>query len=172
MPHKDATDSIVRCYQLYKQKMYHIAFSILNDPFQAEDAVMDALEKLLKQGKGIPDPDAASAKHLIIKVTRSAAIDIYRKNRRRAENEYLAADEPMAAETVDESADPALINDEMPSVLLHLPPKYQEILYLKYVRESSTQEIAQATGLSEAAVRKRLQRGLEMIRGGRFTGIE
>lgn len=33
-------------FELYEQKMYHIAFSILHNEWQAEDAVMDAFEKI------------------------------------------------------------------------------------------------------------------------------
>ena len=39
---KDDFDDIISLFRLYEQKMYHIAYAILHDSFQAEDAVMDA----------------------------------------------------------------------------------------------------------------------------------
>ncbi len=49
--------------------------------------------------------------------------------------------------------------------LLLLPTKYREILLLHYVEGYQGREIAEMLGLSEAAVRKRLERGREKLRG-------
>lgn len=76
---KDNIDTIVSLFRLYEQKMYHIAFAILHDSYQAEDAVMDAFVRLLDRNYPIHDPASREAKSLVIQVIRSSAIDIYRK---------------------------------------------------------------------------------------------
>ena len=38
---------IERCYKLYEQKMYHVAYCILRDEGLAEDAVQEAFLKLI-----------------------------------------------------------------------------------------------------------------------------
>lgn len=48
MLRKTTADRIETLFELYEQKMYRIAFSILNDEGQAEDAVIAAFEKILK----------------------------------------------------------------------------------------------------------------------------
>ena len=76
--HKDDVDTVVSLFQLYEQKMYHIAFAILHDCHQAEDAVMDAFVRLLERKYRIGDPASPETKSLVIQVIRSSAIDIYR----------------------------------------------------------------------------------------------
>ena len=44
---KDGISDIISVFNMYEQKMYHIAYAILHDSYQAEDAVMDAFVRLL-----------------------------------------------------------------------------------------------------------------------------
>lgn len=78
----DDIDGILALFQLYEQKMYHITYAILHDSHLAEDAVMDAFVKMLEHNYRIEDPKSDASKRLVIAVTRSAAIDLYRKNKR------------------------------------------------------------------------------------------
>ena len=48
-------DKIVKLYELYEQKMYGVAFSVLHDSWQAEDAVSEAFVKLIKNIRKIKD---------------------------------------------------------------------------------------------------------------------
>ena len=50
-------------------------------------------------------------------------------------------------------------------IKLLLPFKYREVLLLHYVEGYQGREIAGMLGLSESAVRKRLERGREKLRG-------
>lgn len=97
---KDTVETIVSLFRLYEQKMYHIAFAILHDSCQAEDAVMDAFVRLLDRNYPIHDPASRKAKSLVIRVIRSSAIDIYRKNWK--EREYVAIDEQAAENLIGE----------------------------------------------------------------------
>ena len=81
---REAAERLISLFRLYEQKMYHIAYAILNDSYQAEDAVMEAFVRLLERDYTIDDPASDKTKGLIIQVARSAAIDQYRKNRREA----------------------------------------------------------------------------------------
>ena len=92
---KDGISDIISVFNMYEQKMYHIAYAILHDSYQAEDAVMDAFVRLLERQYSIEDPAANATKRLIIQVTRSAAIDLYRKNSRETERQTLV-DDPSA----------------------------------------------------------------------------
>ena len=86
------TDRIISTFEMYEKKLYHIAYAILADTWQAEDAVMDAFVRLLEKRYRITDPSSDSTKRLIIKLVRSAAIDIYRKNQADRERQTLAED--------------------------------------------------------------------------------
>lgn len=82
MPTLKPIDAIERLFALYEQQMYRIAFAVLKDEGQAEDAVMSAFERVVRH-QGVPcDPDSSHAQHLMASMARQCAIDIYRKNSR------------------------------------------------------------------------------------------
>lgn len=159
----DNTAQINDVFQMYKQKMYHIAFAILHDPYQAEDAVMNAFVRMLERNYKLEDPSSDKTKRLIITVTRTAAIDLYRKNQRERERESLS-DEPKE-ELRDAMLWSACENDgDLQELLDALPVLYREVLIERFIKDRSTQETARALGISEATVRKRQERALRMMR--------
>ena len=103
---RDNVDTVVSLFQLYEQKMYHIAFAILRDSYQAEDAVMDAFVRLLDRNYPIGDPASREAKSLVIQIIRSSAIDLYRKNRKERERQVLAEVHPAGQVPVPHQTDP------------------------------------------------------------------
>lgn len=157
-------DPIVECFNRYEKKMYHIAYSILHDTHQAEDAVMDAFLKLLKRKQPIGDPESDETKRLIIQTIRSSSIDLYRKNQRRRAREISIEDTEQEPAVSDDD----LIN-EFPREVLNdlvgeLPEKYGVVIFERFYNGLSVRETALALGLSEAAVRKRQERALQMLR--------
>ena len=160
---KDNTAQINEVFQLYKQKMYHIAFAILHDSYQAEDAVMNAFVRMLERNYKIDEPTSDKTKKLIITVTRTAAIDLYRKNLREREKQSLT-DEPQE-QLRDTMIWSAYENDgDVQELLDSLPRLYREVLVERFVKDQSTLETALALGVSEATVRKRQERALRMMR--------
>ena len=54
--------------------------------------------------------------------------------------------------------------DEIWDAVRSLEPKYRTVIYLFYFEDMSAREIAKATGLTEAAVLKRLSRARKKLR--------
>jgi RNA polymerase sigma-70 factor (ECF subfamily) len=160
---KDGVEEIVSLFNLYEQKMYGIAFSILNDSYLAEDAVMDAFVRLLEKQYRIDDPASDASTNLIIQVTRHAAIDLYRKNKREQERMNLSDDPASRADarTIETSIGTEI---EIKSMIGNLPPKYRDVLYYRFIKDCSTAETAAALTISPGAVRKRQERALNMLR--------
>jgi len=52
-------------------------------------------------------------------------------------------------------------HNRLVQIILELPPKYVNILILKYSHDLNTKEIAKIVGISGSNVRKRIQRGRE-----------
>lgn len=71
------SEKLERLFELYEKKMYATAFQILQDVGQAEDAVQDAFIRVMSHMNQIKSPESQETKHFMIKVIRSAAIDIY-----------------------------------------------------------------------------------------------
>ena len=161
--HRDDQDRIIALFRRYEQKMYHIAYAILHDSYQAEDAVMDAFVRLLERDYVIGDPASDETKSLIIRVIRSAAIDRYRKNMRESERQLFAED-PAAQQPVQAVPPDFAADDGAEALLNELPPRYRDVLRLRFVEEKTTAETAGALHISESAVRKRQERALRMMR--------
>ena len=49
-------------------------------------------------------------------------------------------------------------------MIAHLPKQYRDVLHDRFVEERSTRETAEHLGISEANVRKRQQRALDLLR--------
>lgn len=71
-------------YRRYKKLMLYIAHDILHDPHDAEDAVHEAFCCLAEMIEKIHEIDCPETRSLIVMITKSKAIDLYRKKRRRA----------------------------------------------------------------------------------------
>ena len=87
-------DIIDALYRLYEQPMYFEAYKILHDEYLAEDAVHEAFLKLIRNRKKIADPASPSVRSYVYKTLRSAALDLYRRQKKQREN-TLDIDEAM-----------------------------------------------------------------------------
>ncbi len=156
-------DAVISLFNLYEQKMYHIAFSILHDSYLAEDAVMNAFMRMLERQYAVDDPKSEEAKHLVIRVIRSAAIDLYRKNK--SEQERLCLTEDPASLVSSRSVDtPSDDTSQIESMIGDLPPIYRNVLHYRYIKDCSVSETAAALGISPESVRKRQERALRKLR--------
>lgn len=172
---KDGVDKIVALFRLYEKNMYHIAYAILHDSYQAEDAVMEAFVRLMERNYAIDDPSSDEAKRLVIQVIRSTAIDQYRKNQRESERQVLVEDFTALGEKQDTQPGFA-ISGEAETMIQNLPDIYRDVLYLRYVKEYTTAQTAAALKIREETVRKRQERALRMLKenksenGGLYHG--
>ena len=164
---RDNVDTVVSLFQLYEQKMYHIAFAILRDSYQAEDAVMDAFVRLLDRNYPIGDPASREAKSLVIQIIRSSAIDLYRKNRKERERQVLAEDP--AALSPERSGELELpFSGSVEPMIRDLPEIYRDVIRLRYAKDFTVAETARALGIREETVRKRQERALRMLKDIQF----
>ncbi len=72
---------IEQLYILYEQPMYRIAYAILHNVEQAEDAVHDAFVAVIKSEADFDRADSEETKHYMIRTIRNTAINRYRKKR-------------------------------------------------------------------------------------------
>ena len=72
-------------YQQYKSLMYYVAYRILREERDAEDAVQEAFLAIAKNFSKIFAVDSPKTKAFVVIVTESKAIDIARKNARQGQ---------------------------------------------------------------------------------------
>ncbi|HAK43038.1 MAG TPA: RNA polymerase subunit sigma, partial [Clostridium sp.] len=73
---------LAQLYDAYENKMYSIAYSILNNVEQSEDAVHDAFIKLIPHLSAIQKIESIKTKRLVVYTIKNIAIDLYRRNRK------------------------------------------------------------------------------------------
>ena len=146
-------------YLTYRKLMFHVANGILNDEGLAEDAVHQAFLKILENFDKVGEISCHKTRSYVVIIVRNAAINMYNSRKRHPavpieETVFCAAGNfPEQTENLD----------GLTKAVLKLPAIYKDALKLKYVQEFSSAEIAEMLGVSEAAVRKRLERARRML---------
>lgn len=157
--HRHEHEKLERLYQLYEQKMFRVAYSILNQTEQAEDAVSEVFLKLMYRMDRIREAESEETQWYLLRMIKNEAIDQYRKNQK--ENRYREAAGSKTERSGDPLEDWAAREDfrqEFSDGFQKLSSKYQEVLWLRFVKERSVAETAEILGISETLVRKRVER--------------
>lgn len=159
---------IEELYELYEQPMYRIAYAILHNVQQAEDAVHDAFVAIMRSKANIGDIKGAETKNFIVQTIRNTAINRYRKNMKDSQHftelDYIAAQIPDECSDVDECIKHMENTEAVKYLLSGLNESDREILLLRCCDELSFREIAQRLNLSEPAARKRYERAKKVAR--------
>ena len=152
-------DIIDALYRLYEQSMYFEAYKILHDEYLAEDALHEAFLRLIRNRKKIVDPKSPAVRRYAYKTVRSAALDLYRAQKKLREN-CLVLDE-----TIENTA---AVEDGMTnlplSLLADLPPKYAAVMRCLFLDGLNIRETAAVLEISEALVRKRCERARKLLK--------
>ena len=139
--------------------MYQVAFSVLKDSSGAEDAVHQVFLKLLENGAEL-DPSDPKVKAYLAIAAKNTALNMLRDSRTEpAEN---------IAELADRGIEPQTSGTgriaELQEAISGLPGIYKEAVLLYYYQGYSIKETARITGISPAAVQKRLERARTMLK--------
>ena len=127
-------------YLTYRDLMYHVAYGILQNTEDAEDAVHHAFVKIAGHIDSIRHPDALKTKGYVLTIVKNCAIDAYRKKQAHPEVEY--SDATVGMEVSYESGN-ALAN-----CILKLPERQRTILILRHHHGYDLRDIAQMLGLT------------------------
>jgi len=160
------------CVLVHSPGIYRLALRLMRDPSDAEDVVQ---ETFLSAFKGIDRFDGRSGLSTwLYRIAFNAAM--MRLRRRRPE--FVPVDEtqeadgdlPIPEAMVDWCLLPeqelvrAEAREEMERAIGELPPKLRAVFVMRELEELSTEETAQALGLSEQAVKTRLHRARLLLR--------
>lgn len=139
----------------------------------AQDALSEAMVKASVKFEDSMD-QIRNPRAWLSRIVHNACIDLHRQNKRKAEyNEdaHSTADEAMPEITRRDSTTPeqnALTGEmfaNLDKALADLPEKLRRPLLMRCVQDQSYDEIAENLGLSNCAVRKRVQLARDQLRG-------
>lgn len=155
-----------RCtYQQYVGLAYYIAFEILQQKEDAEDAVQETFIRMAKNISKISDPFCPETKNFVVIICKNVSLDILKK-RKRSKVEELSdyiPDERPESNPYGMSSENDTINIIVDAIL-KLSDRYRDCLYMELVEELDYKEIAFVLGQKPETVRKRLQRGKKILR--------
>lgn len=136
----------------YGNMLYRIAVVMLGSSHDAEDVVQDTLIRYMEHGK--PFRDKNHEKAWLVRVTVNLCKNRLLFARRHPQVEYSEL-----AEYGQDQKDSCLME-----CLMKLPWTYRAVLLLHYIMGYSVRETAQFLRITEAAAKKRLERGRKRFR--------
>lgn len=139
----------------------------------AQDALSEAMVKASTKFEDSMD-EIRNHRAWLSRIVHNACIDLHRQNRRKAEyreETHGSADtpaSPMTAPVIPSPEESFLAGeqlDQLETALMAMQEKLRKPLLMRCVQDRSYDEIAEALGLSNCAVRKRVQLAREHLRG-------
>ncbi len=159
---KAETEKLHKLYEIYEQPMYRIAFAVLKNSSDAEDAVSDAFINIIRKIGKIGDPCSPKTKSYIVKTIKNSAIDIYRKNKRACDRTQ-PMDESISVIPDISSDFEDTITADTDRILDNLNETDRKIIMLRCNNQLQWRDIAKQMKMTEANVRKRFERARKKL---------
>ena len=151
---------IEEIFHTYGNLMFHVANKILNNDHDAEDAVQQAMFAIYQNLEKFSEIKCPQSRSFIVTIVERKAIDLYRTKQRDAaipfEEEFINVPAPSVVNAVAERTNLA-------KAMAMLPTRYRELLFLKYDNGYSEREIAVMYSMTEANVKKTIQRAKKKL---------
>lgn len=159
---RNAFRSLVQTYSSY---VYQIAYSVLHDTKEAEDAAQEAF---LQVHKSLPDYRSQGFKTWLTRITLNKAIDMKRRRDRRKEEQI----DPAEIELHIPHGEDHFLNDlmheerrrEISDRIAQLPEAHRKMITKFYLQGYSHEQIAAEEQVSIKTVESRLYRARAWIR--------
>ena len=155
----DSSETITALVAQYSATLYRVAYSVMRNAAEAEDAVQEVFLRVLKHREKLNE--IHDLRVWLIRITWNVVLDKKRRSKTRPENDDIA-DYVRVLPSADRGADDSLISSQEHRRILmlidRLPHKEREALLLSAVQELSTVQIATVLGTTESSVRSRIFR--------------
>lgn len=154
-------DRFEELYRMFKQDMYAIAYGILKKKEDAEDVVHQSFIAIADNFKKVNEIPCQEIKSYVVVISKNNALNLYKKNKRIAKrrtdlNINTAADEVDMLERYD--------YDQLVKAISELPEIYKDVMFLRYLEDFTTKEIADMLNITVSAVWKRLERAKKLLK--------
>jgi RNA polymerase sigma-70 factor, ECF subfamily len=150
----------------YAGALYRVAFSVLRNPADAEDAVQETYVRVLRHRATLGE--VRDHRVWLIRIVWNIVLDRKRRAKTRPETDdvaELARVLPSNGLSAEERAAAAQHHARVLACVEQLPAKEREVLELSAFEELSSVEIAAILGITESSVRSRLFRARNLMAG-------
>jgi RNA polymerase sigma-70 factor (ECF subfamily) len=148
----------------YAATLYRVAFSVLRNPSDAEDAVQEAFLRVLRHRESLAE--VRDQRVWLIRIVWNIVLDRKRRAKTRPETDdvsELARVLPADGLSAEARAAAAQHHAHVLACVEQLPTKEREVLMLSAFEELSGVEIATVLGITESSVRSRLFRARNLM---------
>jgi RNA polymerase sigma-70 factor (ECF subfamily) len=150
----------------YAGALYRVAFSVLRNQADAEDAVQEAFVRVLRHRDTLGE--VRDHRVWLIRIVWNIVLDRKRRAKTRPETDDvadLARVLPMKGLSAEEHAAAAQHHAHVLACVDQLPAKERQVMMLSAFEELSSVEIAAVLEISESSVRSRLFRARNLMAG-------
>ena len=156
-------DFVSALYKQYEQMLYRVAFNILHNRTDAEDAVQDTFVRIIDNLDKIRNISSNETGFYLVIIVKNISINKINKKKRHPEVDiyelYDIQSDCSVEDTMLQKVDSELIRN----ALSELPDDDYEILFLYLIREYSPTEISELFGISANTVRQRIFRAKQRL---------
>ena len=157
-------------YRQHYAKMYRLARTMLYDVDESKDVVSDIFARLLRERLRVGasagmkyHPQQNQMEGYLMTAVRNRCRDVLSHKSIRERVERLFLQESMQGHIIAMNDDDRL-ERLMQFIEAELPPLSQQIFRLRFLREMSYEEVAQAAGVSKVTVYNHLSQSLQRIK--------
>lgn len=150
----------------YAGALYRVAYSVLRNPSDAEDAVQEAFLRVLRHRHALGE--VRDHRVWLIRIVWNIVLDRKRRTKTRPETDdvsELARVLPSKGLSAEELAAAAQHHAHVLACVEQLPEKEREVLLLSAFEELTSVEIAAVLEITESSVRSRLFRARNLMAG-------
>ncbi len=148
----------------YSGTLYRVAFSVLRNPADSEDAVQEAFLRVLRHRHTLHE--VRDHRVWLIRIVWNVVLDRKRRAKTRPETDDvadLARVLPSSGLSAEDIAAAAQHHAHVLTCVDRLPPKERQVLLLSAFEELSSVEIASVLGITESSARSRLFRARNLM---------
>lgn len=142
-------------YAEYRGLMFHVAYEVLHNEENAEDATHQAFVRIAENIRKVDMPVCPKTRSYVVTIVEHEAIDQYRRIKRR--RTVPLTDELHGIEVAYDG------ENALAACILKLPARYREMILLRYHHGYSVREIAEILGLSLPTAIKLNQRAKKKL---------
>ena len=157
-------EALAALVEQYAPTLYRVAFSVLRNAADAEDAVQEAFLRVLRHRDSLEE--IRDHRVWLIRIVWNIVLDRKRRAKTRPETDdvsELVRVLPASGLSAEESAAAAQHHTRVMGLVDTLPAKEREVLVLSAFEELSSVEIASVLGITESSVRSRLFRARNLM---------